>query len=182
MQKRALKMLKICYKQKRETLLFSLLVLDGFGVHPDLEGNAVLAAKTPFLDTAWTYGRSTLINASGTYVGLPAEEPGNSEVGHVNLGAGQVVYQSLLRINDAISAHELDTNSVLRDAFLELKKRKSNMHLVGVLSAAGVHGHIKHLFSLLDICKVNGIDPFIHIILDAVGIHHLRMVSCILTN
>ncbi len=143
-----------------------LLVLDGFGVHPDLEGNAVLAAKTPFLDTAWTYGRSTLINASGTYVGLPAEEPGNSEVGHLNLGAGQVVYQSLPRINDAISAHELDTNSVLRDAFLELKKRKSNMHLVGVLSAAGVHGHIKHLFSLLDICKVNRIDPFIHIILD----------------
>jgi len=143
-----------------------LLILDGFGVHPDLEGNAVLAAKTPFLDTAWTYGRSTLINASGTYVGLPAEEAGNSEVGHLNLGAGQVVYQSLPRINDAISAHELDTNSVLRDAFLELKKRGSNMHLVGVLSAAGVHGHIKHLFSLMDICKVNGIDPFIHVILD----------------
>ena len=143
-----------------------LLILDGFGVHPDLEGNAVLAAKTPFLDTAWTYGRSTLINASGTYVGLPAEEAGNSEVGHLNLGAGQVVYQSLPRINDAISAHELDTNTTLRDAFLELKKRGSNMHLIGVLSAAGVHGHIKHLFSLMDICKVNGIDPFIHIILD----------------
>jgi len=143
-----------------------LLILDGFGVHPDPEGNAVLAAKTPFFDTAWTYGRSTLINASGTYVGLPAEEAGNSEVGHLNLGAGQVVYQSLPRINDAISAHELDTNSTLRDAFLELKKRGSNMHLVGVLSAAGVHGHIKHLFSLLDICKVNGINPFIHIILD----------------
>ncbi len=143
-----------------------LLVLDGFGVHPDLEGNAVLGAKTPFLDTAWTYGRSTLINASGTYVGLPAEEAGNSEVGHLNLGAGQVVYQSLPRINDAISAHDLDTNITLRDAFSEIKKRGCNMHLAGVLSAAGVHGHIKHLFSLMEICKVNGVNPFIHIIFD----------------
>ncbi len=73
----------------------TLIIMDGLGIHPDREGNAVLAAKTPFLDTAWTYGRSTLIHASGTHVGLPGEEPGNSEVGHLNLGAGQVVYQSL---------------------------------------------------------------------------------------
>jgi 2,3-bisphosphoglycerate-independent phosphoglycerate mutase len=143
-----------------------MLILDGFGVHPDPEGNAVLNARTPFLDTAWTNARSTLINASGTYVGLPSQEAGNSEVGHLNLGAGQVVYQTLPRINDAISTHELDSNIVLMEAIKELKRRGSTLHLTGVLSAAGVHGHIKHLFSIMDLCKAHGIDPYIHVMLD----------------
>lgn len=143
-----------------------MLILDGFGVHPDPEGNAVLGANTPFLDTAWSNAKSTLINASGTYVGLPSEESGNSEVGHLNLGAGQVVYQTLPMINDAISAHELDSNVVLTDAIKEVKSRGSNLHMAGVLSAAGVHGHIKHLFSLMELCKANGIDPYIHVMLD----------------
>jgi len=144
----------------------TLIVLDGFGVHPDSEGNAVLAAKTPFLDTAWTYGRSTLIHAAGTHVGLPDEEAGNSEVGHLNLGAGQVVYQTLPRINDAISADELKSNPVIKEMISQLRKRKSRLHLTGVLSPAGVHGHIAHLFSLLDLCKENSIDPFVHVMLD----------------
>ncbi|HRY22272.1 MAG TPA: 2,3-bisphosphoglycerate-independent phosphoglycerate mutase [Candidatus Dojkabacteria bacterium] len=144
----------------------TLIIMDGLGVYPDREGNAVLAAKTPFLDTAWTYGRSTLIHASGTYVGLPGEEPGNSEVGHLNLGAGQVVYQSLPRINDAIEASELKNNNVIKEMFALLRKRNSRLHLVGVLSPAGVHGHIAHLFSILDLCKANKIDPYIHVILD----------------
>ena len=144
----------------------TLVILDGFGVHPDPEGNSVLAAKTPFLDLAWTKSRSTLIHASGTYVGLPGEEDGNSEVGHLNLGAGQVVYQTLPRINDAISTHELDKNDVLKETFTQVKKRNSNLHLVGVLSAAGVHGHIKHLFSLMELAKANGVNPYIHVMLD----------------
>lgn len=143
-----------------------LLILDGFGVHPDPLGNAILGANTPFLDTAWTFGKSTLINAAGTYVGLPSEEAGNSEVGHLNLGAGQVVYQTLPMINDAISTHELDSNEVLREAITEVKRRGSNLHLSGVLSAAGVHGHIKHLFSLMELCKAHGINPYIHVMLD----------------
>ena len=144
----------------------TLIVLDGFGVFPDAEGNAVWGAKTPFLDTAWTFGRSTLIHAAGTHVGLPNEEAGNSEVGHLNIGAGQVVYQSLPRINDAISANELNNNQVIREMFEHLRKNKSDLHLTGVLSAAGVHGHIKHLFSLMEICKANGVNPYIHIMLD----------------
>jgi len=144
----------------------TLIILDGLGVHPDTEGNAVLAAKTPFLDTAWTYGRSTLIHAAGTHVGLPGDEAGNSEVGHLNLGAGQVIYQSLPRINDAIKAHELDSNPVMQEMISTLKKRKTRLHLVGVLSPAGVHGHIAHLFSILDLCKENDIDPYIHVMLD----------------
>ncbi len=144
----------------------TLIILDGLGVYPDGEGNAVWAAKTPFLDTAWTFGRSTLIHAAGTHVGLPNEEAGNSEVGHLNLGAGQVVYQSLPRINDAISDHELNSNPVIREMFERLKSKNSDLHLTGVLSAAGVHGHIKHLFSLMELCKANGVNPYIHIMLD----------------
>jgi 2,3-bisphosphoglycerate-independent phosphoglycerate mutase len=144
----------------------TLIILDGFGVHPDSEGNAVIAANTPFLDTAWTYGRSTLIHAAGTHVGLPNEESGNSEVGHLNLGAGQVVYQTLPRINDAIGGDELDSNPIIREMISVIRKRGSRLHLTGVLSPAGVHGHIAHLFSLLDLCKKAGIDPFIHVMLD----------------
>lgn len=151
---------------EKKSRLVTLIILDGFGVHPDSEGNTVLSAKTPFLDTAWTYGRSTLIHASGTHAGLPAEEAGNSEVGHLNLGAGQVVYQSLPRINDAISSHELDSNPVLSEMFKTVKSRGTDIHLVGVLSAAGVHGHIKHLFSLMEMCRVHGFNPYIHVMLD----------------
>jgi 2,3-bisphosphoglycerate-independent phosphoglycerate mutase len=146
--------------------LVTLIILDGFGVHPDPMGNAVLGAKTPFLDTAWTHGKSTLIHAAGTHVGLPSEVAGNSEVGHLNLGAGQVVYQSLPRINEAIAHHELESNDVIEGMFKHINQNNSRLHLVGVLSAAGVHGHIKHLFSLLELCKDRGIDPFIHVILD----------------
>jgi 2,3-bisphosphoglycerate-independent phosphoglycerate mutase len=156
-------------KEARDTQLdrlVTLIILDGFGVHSDPLGNAVLGAKTPFLDTAWTHGKSTLIHASGTHVGLPSEVAGNSEVGHLNLGAGQVVYQSLPRINEAIAHHELESNKVISGMFDHLQKNESRLHLVGVLSAAGVHGHIKHLFSLLELCKARGVDPFIHIILD----------------
>jgi len=144
----------------------TLIVLDGFGVHPDSEGNAVIAAKTPFLDTIWTQGRSTLIYASGTHVGLPGEYAGDSEVGHLNLGAGQVVYQTLPRINDAISGKELDNNPVIKHMFSFLGKNRGRLHLTGVLSPAGVHGHIKHLFSLLELCAANDIDPYIHVMLD----------------
>jgi 2,3-bisphosphoglycerate-independent phosphoglycerate mutase len=155
------------FKTELDTRQFvTLIILDGFGVHPDAEGNAILGAKTPFLDTAWTYGRSTLVHASGTHAGLPAEEPGNSEVGHLNLGAGQVVYQSLPRINDAIKAHELENNSVIKDLFKTLRERGTKLHLTGVLTPAGVHGHIKHLFSLLELCRANGVDPYIHVMLD----------------
>ena len=155
------------FRSELDTRKFvTLIILDGFGVHPDAEGNAVLAANTPFLDTAWTYGRSTLIHASGTHAGLPAEEPGNSEVGHLNLGAGQVVYQTLPRINDAIKAHELESNPVVKEMFELIRKRKSRLHLTGVLSPAGVHGHMSHLFSILDLCRANGIDPYIHVMLD----------------
>lgn len=146
--------------------LVVLMILDGFGVHADKEGNAVLQAKTPFLDRAWTNGKSTLIHASGTHVGLPAQEAGNSEVGHLNIGAGQVVYQSLPRINDAIANGDFKNHPVIVEAMQEVKKRGSKLHFMGILSAGGVHGHIEHLFELIDIAKSNSISPHIHAILD----------------
>lgn len=146
--------------------LVTLIILDGLGVVKDEYGNAVLQAKTPFLDTVWSKGVSTLIEPSGIAVGLPPEEPGNSEVGHLNIGCGQVVYQSLPKINDAINSGKFGTLPVVVQAFDEVKKRKSNLHIMGILSAGGVHGHIEHLFTMLEICKDNGIDPYVHAFMD----------------
>lgn len=153
-------------KSSVNSKLVTLIILDGFGVHPDKLGNAVLQAKTPFLDKIWSNATSTLIHASGTHVGLPLEEPGNSEVGHLNIGSGQVLYQSLPRINDAIAAGEFDTIPEIKKTFEEVKKRKCNLHLMGILTSAGVHGNIEHLYALLEVSKKYGIDPYIHIMLD----------------
>jgi 2,3-bisphosphoglycerate-independent phosphoglycerate mutase len=161
-------------KQEKETPLsvaakskfVTLIVLDGFGIHPDPLGNAVIAAKTPFLDRLWTMGRSTLLNASGTYVGLPENKSGDSEVGHLSMGAGQVIYQSLSRINDAIAAGKFEEIDEIKNAMSEVKKRACSLHLLGVLSAAGVHGHIDHLFALMELAKKNEINPLIHVITD----------------
>jgi len=146
--------------------LVVLMILDGLGVHHDRLGNAVLHAETPFLDRGWTFGRSTLLHASGTHVGLPAEEPGNSEVGHINIGSGQVVYQSLPRINDAIQNGQFDKLDVFKEMIDYVKQKNSKLHLVGILSAGGVHGHIEHLFHIIDVCKKVKIEPYIHAILD----------------
>src|SRR5690606_33709021 len=91
---------------------------------------------------------------------------GNSEVGHLNLGAGQVVYQSLPRINDAIASGEMGENPVMKQMFEEVKRRGSKLHFMGILSAGGVHGHIEHLFHLIDLAKKNGVNPYIHAMTD----------------
>lgn len=146
--------------------LVTLIILDGLGIHPDPLGNSVLQANTPFLDTVWTKAHSTLLHASGVHVGLPELEPGNSEVGHLNIGSGQIVYQSLPRINDAISNGKFKENPTLKESLKYAKENGVDFHLMGILSTGGVHGHIDHLFALLDICKDAGIDPFIHAFLD----------------
>jgi 2,3-bisphosphoglycerate-independent phosphoglycerate mutase len=146
--------------------LVVLLILDGLGITLEKEHNAVFLAQTPFLDTIWSKGRKTLLHASGTPVGLPDGEVGNSEVGHLNIGAGRVVYQSLPRINDAIMNGELIKNEKLIEALQKAKAGNGKIHLMGVLSAGGVHGHIAHLFELLDICKSYGVEPCVHAFLD----------------
>jgi len=158
--------LPLATRVKYRSKFVFLLILDGFGIHPDELGNAVIHAKTPNLDTMWTKGVSTLIQASGVYVGLPPAEHGNSEVGHLSLGVGTVIQQSLPRINDSMKNGSFDTLPTLKNAFAEVKARKSNFHLIGLISAGGVHGHIDHLFYMLELCRKNGVNPYIHAILD----------------
>ncbi len=149
-----------------KTDLAVLIILDGFGVYPEYMGNAIVQAETPFLDTIWSKGLSTLVEASGTYVGLPEFEQGNSEVGHINIGAGKIVQQSLPRINAAIKKDKFQNIEVLREGIERAKDGGSDFHIVGILSAGGVHGHIDHLFETMRICKKEGVNPYIHIILD----------------
>lgn len=143
-----------------------LVIMDGLGLSDQVDGNAVRMAKTPFLDTVWTKAQKTKLHASGVHVGLPELEPGNSEVGHLNIGAGRVVYQSLPRINDSIRNGTFYKNPVLSEAFETVKARGTNLHLIGILSNGGVHGHIEHLKALLEISKQHDVDPYLHCFLD----------------
>ncbi len=148
-----------------------LVILDGFGIDKNPEGNAILQARTPFLDSVWNNCPKTLLNASGTFVGLPEGEPGNSEVGHLTIGTGRIHYQSLPMINDEILSGRFALAPKLQESFnnyLESRKKYPNakFHILGILSAGGVHGHITHLFALLDLCKEYDVDPYIHAFLD----------------
>ncbi len=146
--------------------LVVMLILDGLGISQEKEYNAVYLAKTPFLDTVWNKGRRALLHASGAPVGLPDGEFGNSEVGHLNIGAGRVVYQSLPLINDSIMSGEFSRNPTLLKALEKAKKNGGKLHLMGILSAGGVHGHISHLFELLKVCKEYNVTPCVHAFLD----------------
>lgn len=146
--------------------LVTLIILDGLGINPDPLGNAVAQAKTPFLDTIWTNGKTCLLEASGPAVGLPEGEPGNSEVGHLNIGTGQIVYQSLPHINDDIANGKFYNKQEILKAIQKVKQRKSRFHIMGILSNGGVHGHINHLYAILEVCRAHRVDPYLHIFTD----------------
>ena len=151
----------------------ALIIRDGWGISPKglaaakQEGNAPLLAKLPFHDYLYkTYPQSRL-SASGEDVGLPAGQMGNSEVGHLNLGAGRIVYQELTRINKAISDGSLAKNPELVKFLADLKAKNGALHLWGLLSDGGVHSHIEHLYALVKIAKDAGLAKiFIHAFLD----------------
>ena len=148
-----------------------LIIRDGWGINPGgraqavANGDATLLAKTPFHDQLYaTYPHATL-SASGMDVGLPDGQMGNSEVGHLNLGAGRIVYQDLTRINKAIAEHELATNRVLQETFAHARGRR--LHFIGLVSDGGVHSHQDHLVALADAAKVAGVtDIMVHAITD----------------
>ena len=145
----------------------TLLILDGFGYSEDPAHNAVLNAKTPHLDSIKSRYPHGLINASENFVGLPEGQMGNSEVGHINIGAGRVVFQDIQRINNAIEDETIKQNQRLVDAFNELKKSKGKLHLLGLLSDGGVHSHYDHFESFLNLAKENQIpETFVHAFLD----------------
>lgn len=145
----------------------ALIILDGFGENPDEYGNAVKQARKPFFDSLMQKYPHTLINASGYAVGLPEGQMGNSEVGHLNLGAGRVVYQDITTIDDAIKSGEFFKNAAFAKAADAVLENDSTMHLVGLLSNGGVHSMNTHLYALLELCKKRGIkDVRVHAITD----------------
>lgn len=147
----------------------ALLILDGLGYGKNDNSNAVIAAKTPFLDHLLSTYPNSRLEASGEAVGLPEGQMGNSEVGHMNLGAGRIVYQELGRINKAAKEGTFNTDSVIQDAFDYAKKNNKKVHFIGLLSDGGVHAHIDHLKSLCDAAQAAGLSNeqvFIHAFLD----------------
>ncbi|MEH1811369.1 MAG: 2,3-bisphosphoglycerate-independent phosphoglycerate mutase [Nostoc sp.] len=144
-----------------------LVILDGWGYCDQTRGNAIIAAKTPIVDSLWAAYPHTLIHTSGKAVGLPEGQMGNSEVGHLNIGAGRVVPQELVRISDAVEDGSIALNPALVKICQEVRSRNSKLHLVGLCSEGGVHSHITHLFGLLDLAKNQRIpEVCIHAITD----------------
>lgn len=145
----------------------AIIILDGFGLRNETVGNAVALANKPNFDCYWeTYPHGQL-KAAGLDVGLPVGQMGNSEVGHTNIGAGRIVYQSLTRIDKAIEEKEFQENEALNNAFAHTKENNSDLHLFGLLSDGGVHSHINHLIALVETAKAKGVkNVYIHAFLD----------------
>ena len=144
-----------------------LAILDGWGIAPPGNGNAITRAKTPNMQSLWSSFVRTQLIAHGESVGLPRREPGNTETGHLNLGAGRIVYQDLPRINMSIADGTFFQNSNLLAAIAHAKKNNSNLHLLGLVGGAGVHSDLSHLFALLRMCKEQAFNKvFIHAFTD----------------
>jgi 2,3-bisphosphoglycerate-independent phosphoglycerate mutase len=143
-----------------------LIILDGFGVNPSRVNNAVAEARTPHLDRYFSQYPHTLLSASGTAVGLPDGQMGNSEVGHLTLGAGAVIRQDLVRINDAIASGEFFSNQALLRAIRRAAEKRRPLHLLGLVSDGGVHSHVTHLRALIQMCRQQGAKPLLHMITD----------------
>ena len=144
-----------------------LLILDGYGLNDKVEGNAIAMAKTPVMDRLMKEYPFVKGNASGMAVGLPEGQMGNSEVGHLNMGAGRIVYQELTRITKAIEDGDFFTNEAFVKAIANCKENGSDLHLLGLLSDGGVHSHIEHLYGLLELAKREGVtNVYVHAFLD----------------
>jgi 2,3-bisphosphoglycerate-independent phosphoglycerate mutase len=144
-----------------------LMILDGFGFNDSEYGNAVKLADTPNLDKYFQKYPHNIVNASGLDVGLPVGQMGNSEVGHLNIGAGRIVYQDITRINKSIEDGDFFKNPVLLQAIENVKNNHSALHLWGLVSDGGVHSHNTHLYALLELSKKSGLqDVYIHAFLD----------------
>lgn len=145
----------------------ALIILDGFGCRSETKGNAVSHANKPNFDRYWNSYPHSHLTASGEAVGLPEGQMGNSEVGHLNIGAGRIVYQSLTRVNVSIREGEFQKNETFLGAIDHVKKNGTSLHLFGLLSDGGVHSHINHMFALLKLAASEGVEKvYIHAFLD----------------
>ena len=144
-----------------------LMVLDGYGITDKTEGNAIYMANTPVMDKLMAECPYVRGNASGLAVGLPDGQMGNSEVGHMNIGAGRIIYQDLTSITKAIEDGDFFENEAMLEAIENCKKNNSDLHLWGLLSDGGVHSHNTHLYGILELCKKQGFDRvYVHPFLD----------------
>ncbi|KGL61960.1 2,3-bisphosphoglycerate-independent phosphoglycerate mutase [Polaribacter sp. Hel1_85] len=135
-----------------------LMILDGWGITQDPKVSAIYNAKTPFINGLYKKYPNAELRTDGEHVGLPEGQMGNSEVGHMNLGAGRIVYQNLARINKAVKEKTLGKEKVLLDTFKYAKENNKDVHLLGLVSNGGIHAHINHLKGLLDVAKENEVD------------------------
>ena len=143
------------------------MILDGFGLNEKTKANAVYEAKTPNIDGLMKEYPFVKGNASGLAVGLPDGQMGNSEVGHLNMGAGRIVYQELTRITKEIEDGDFFKNKALLDGIANVKANNSALHLYGLLSDGGVHSHNTHLYGLLELAKREGIEKvYVHCFMD----------------
>lgn len=161
-----------------------LIILDGFGIAPDENGNAVIGADTPYIDSLFAQWPHTEILCYGEAVGLPEGQMGNSEVGHLNLGSGRVIYQDITRISKAIRDGELPKNQAIMGAIEKLRANGKALHLIGLLSDGGVHSLQTHLEALVDLAVKNGVKKIhVHAILDGrdtppdSGVGYLRQLE-----
>ncbi len=144
-----------------------LTIFDGWGVAPASDGNAIARAKTPNFNEYLKNYPSMTVHASGNEVGLMFGEIGNSEVGHLNIGAGRIYYQSCPRVNQEIASGNFFTNQAFLHAILQAEQKKTALHLIGMLTTGNVHSSSEHLFALLELCKRNNFkNVFVHVILD----------------
>ncbi|MDP4095000.1 MAG: 2,3-bisphosphoglycerate-independent phosphoglycerate mutase [Bacillota bacterium] len=147
--------------------LMTLIILDGFGINPREEGNAIKAAYKPNLDKYFKEYPNTIIHTSGMDVGLPNGQMGNSEVGHTNIGAGRIVYQELTRITKSIGDGDFFDKKEFLDAIESCKQNNTSLHLLGLLSDGGVHSHNTHLYALIELAKRQGLkNVFVHCFFD----------------
>ncbi|MCF0104173.1 MAG: 2,3-bisphosphoglycerate-independent phosphoglycerate mutase [Eggerthellaceae bacterium] len=153
-------------KQPRKPVC--LCIMDGYGLAPKSPGNAIENAEKPFLDRIFAQDNWTKLHASGEYVGLPEGQMGNSEVGHLNIGAGRIVFQEISRINNACKDGSIYENKVLIHAMDATKEVKSSvLHILGLISDGGVHSHNKHLYALLDMAGQRGVEHIsVHCFMD----------------
>lgn len=143
------------------------MILDGWGIAVNKKVSAIDKAQTPFMDSLYPRYPNSRLEASGLAVGLPNGQMGNSEVGHMNIGAGRVVYQDLVRVNKAIADHELDTHPALLSIFDYVKQNNKALHLIGLVSDGGVHSHINHLKGICSIAHAQRLaNVFVHAFMD----------------
>lgn len=144
-----------------------LLILDGWGIAPEGDGNCVRNAATPYLDKVLEQYPSTQLACSGRSVGLPDGFMGNSEVGHMNIGGGRIIYQDMTRIDIAIEDGSFSKNAALKDLMEKTKAGSGRLHLMGLVSDGGVHSHQNHIYSVLETAKAQGVsEVFVHVFLD----------------